>query len=73
MHSTIFKLPGHEPTEIVIISPLDLTTKQSLTSVHSSSVFGERKKVHGMPPLLLDVHGGPNGVDTTAWNNTMYS
>ena len=73
IRSSVIRLPDDPCTEIVVLTSLSVDGKDTVCGWHQSNVFGTGRQVQGIPPLLFDIHGGPNDADSTAFSRTAFS
>lgn len=73
IQSSMIRLPNDPATEIVLLTSIPVDSKDTICGSHQSDIFGAGREIRGIPPLLFDIHGGPNDADSTAFSRTAFS
>ena len=73
IQSSVIRLPDDPFTEIVLLTSLSVDGNETVSGSHESNIFGAGREIRGIPPLLFDIHGGPNDADSTAFSRTAFS
>jgi dipeptidyl aminopeptidase/acylaminoacyl peptidase len=59
--------------ETIITSPVSLQTQDMSVPIEKCKLAGETSRTKQDAPLIVYLHGGPNGTSSTGWSSARFA